>query len=131
MSKSAYTGLSFPFRLNNRGGIAMSTTTVNAPDHINESIAQIVLTQLKERPMELAVGSDVHRAVFSPNDPTTHALLRYNIVDALTRLEPRISVTEDKIGIAEYENIIYVQISYVVKEYGTSYSQILTVGEVK
>ena len=131
MSKSGYTGLSFPFRLNNRGGIAMSTTTVTAPDHINESIAQIILTQLKERPMELDVGSDVHRSIFSPNDPVTHSLLRYNIVDALTRLEPRISVSEDSIGVADYENVIYVQINYVVKEYGTTYSQILAVGEVK
>lgn len=130
MSKSGYTGLSFPFRLNNRGGIAMSTTTVTAPDHINESIAQIVLTQLKERPMELDVGSDVHRSIFSPNDPATHALLRYNIVDALTRLEPRISVSEDGIGVTAYENIVLVQVNYIVKEYGTTYSQILAVGEV-
>ena len=130
MSKSGYTGLSFPFRLNNRGGIAMSTTTVTAPDHINESIAQILLTQLKERPMELAVGSDVHRSIFSPNDPVTHSILRYNILDALTRLEPRISVTEDNIFIVDIENIIYVQINYVVKEYGNTYSQIFTIGEV-
>lgn len=130
MSKSGYTGLSFPFRLNNRGGIAMSTTTVTAPDHINESIAQILLTQLKERPMELAVGSDVHRAVFTPNDPVSHAVLRYNILDALTRLEPRISVTEDNILIVGVDNVIYVQINYVVKEYGNTYSQIFTIGEV-
>lgn len=130
MSKSGYTGLSFPFRLNNRGGIAMSTTTVTAPDHINESIAQILLTQLKERPMELAVGSDVHRSIFSPNDPVTHSILRYNILDALTRLEPRISVTEDNIFIVGIENVIYVQINYVVKEYGNTYSQIFTIGEV-
>ena len=108
----------------------MSTTTVTSPDHINESIAQIVLTQLKERPMELEVGSDVHRAIFSPNDPATHALLRYNIVDALTRLEPRISVTEDNIAIAAYENIVYCMINYTVKEYNTTYSQVLSLGEV-
>lgn len=131
MNKTGYTGLSFPFRLNNRGGFTMSTTTVSAPDHINESIAQIILTQLKERPMELSVGSDVHRSIFSPNDPATHALLRYNIVDALVRLEPRISVTEDSIAVAAYENVIYVQINYIIKDYGTTYSQILAVGEVK
>lgn len=128
--KVGYTGLSFPFRLNNRGGIAMSTTSVTAPDHINESIAQIILTRLKERPMEMSVGSDCHRAVFMPNDPATHAILRYSIVDALTRLEPRITVTEDNIAVAEYENVIYVQINYVVNEYGTTYSQILPVGKV-
>lgn len=131
MSKNGYTGISFPFRLNNRGGIAMSTTSVTAPDHINESIAQIVLTRLKERPMELSVGSDVSLSIFSPNDPTTHALLRYNIVDALTRLEPRISVTEEDIAVADYENVVYVQINYIVIEYGTTYSQILAIGEVK
>mgnify|MGYP002515499105 CR=1 FL=1 len=128
--KVGFTGLSFPFRLNNRGGIAMSSTSVTAPDHINESIAQIILTRLKERPMEMSVGSDCERAVFMPNDPATHAILRYNIVDALTRLEPRITVTEDSIAVAEYENVIYVQINYVVNEYGTTYSQVLSVGKV-
>lgn len=108
----------------------MSSTSVTAPDHINESIAQIILTQLKERPMELEVGSDVHSSIFSPNDVVTHAVLRYNIVDALTRLEPRISITEDSVAIASVDNIIFVQINYVIKEYGTSYSQILAVGEV-
>ena len=131
MSKNGYTGISFPFRINNRGGIAMSTTSATAPDHINESIAQIILTRLKERTMELSVGSDTSLALFSPNDPTTHALLRYNIVDALIRLEPRISVTEDDITILDYENIIYIQIDYVVVEYGTTYSQIIAVGEVR
>ena len=130
MSKTGYTGLSFPFRLNNKGGIAMSTTTVNSPDHINESIAQIILTRLKERPMELDVGSDVQRVVFSPNDPTTHALLRYSIVDALTRLEPRILVSEDGVMVGAYENIVYVIVNYTVKEYGTTYSQVFSLGEV-
>ena len=81
--------------------------------------------------MELAVGSDVHRAVFSPNDPATHALLRYNIVDALTRLEPRISVTEDSVSVAAYENVVYCLINYTVKEYNTTYSQVLSLGEVR
>ena len=129
--KTGYTGLSFPFRLNNRGGFAMSTTTVSAPDHINESLAQIILTQLKERVMEVNVGSDIHRAVFSPNDPTTHSILRYNIYDAIIRLEPRVQVSEDSIQIKAIENIIYVRVSYIIKEYGTTYSQILSVGEVK
>lgn len=129
--KNGYTGLSFPFRLNNRGGIAMSSTSVTSPDHINESIAQIVLTRLKERVMELDVGSEVSNTLFMPNDVTTHALLKYDIVDALTRLEPRISVTEDDVVVVAYENIILAQLNYVVKEYNVSYSQILSIGEVR
>ena len=128
MSKTGYTGLSFPFRLNNRGGIALSTTSADSPDHINESIAQILLTHLKERPMELEVGSDVQDVVFSANDSATYALLRYSIADALIRLEPRIIVSEDDIIVAGEDNMMYVLINYVIKEYGTTYSQVFPIG---
>lgn len=130
MSKYGYTGLAFPFRLNNRGGFALSSTTPTAPDHIEESMAQIILTRLKERPMELDVGSDVSKLVFMPNDPSTHALLRYTIVDALTRLEPRVSVSENNIEIIYEDNIIYARIGYVVKEYGATYTKTFEVGKV-
>lgn len=130
MSKNGYTGLSFPFRINNRGGIAMSSTSATSPEHIEESISQIILTRLKERPMELQVGSDVHRVVFAPNDPATHALLRYSIVDALTRLEPRITVTQEDVNIIDYENVIIATINYKLKDYGSTYTSTLMLGKV-
>ena len=41
MPQSGYTGISYPFRINNRGGCVMSTTSRNDPTHIAESIQQI------------------------------------------------------------------------------------------
>ena len=108
----------------------ISNTTPQAPDHIDESIIQILLTRLGERPMESMVGSNCYRIVFQPNEPATHALLRYYIADALTRLEPRIRVSEDSIIITEEENIIYAEISYLIIDYGSSYTQIFELGTV-
>ena len=60
MKQSGYTGISYPFRINNRGGCAMSTTDTNTPTHIAESIQQILNTDFLERPME---GADIYTSV--------------------------------------------------------------------
>ena len=110
----------------------MSSTSLTSLDHINESIAQIVLTEYKERVMEMTIGSAVENSVFAlSDDESTFAVLAYDIVDALTRLEPRIIVTEDDVTVASYENILIAEINYIIKEYNTSYSQMITLGGVK
>ena len=51
MAQSGFTGISYPFRVTNRGGCAMSTTSKTDPTHIAESIQQIFGTSYLERPM--------------------------------------------------------------------------------
>ena len=52
MPRSGFTGISYPFRLNGVGGVAISTTTEDDATHIAESIIQILGTGYLERPME-------------------------------------------------------------------------------
>ena len=52
MSNKGHYGVSFPFRIGVKGGIAMSGTNVNSARHIEESIQQILSTRRGERVME-------------------------------------------------------------------------------
>jgi phage baseplate assembly protein W len=98
MNNIGYTGISFPFRFNGRGGVAKSTTTPDDFSHIEESIYQIVCTFKKERPMELDFGSDANASIFSnATDNVDVTLLKYYIEEAIKEWESRVKV--DKITV--------------------------------
>lgn len=127
---TGYTGISFPFRIGVRGGIVMSSTSIYSVPHIEESIQQILGTRLKERVMELYFGSDIDSQIFEPNDNTSHTLIKYEIVEALTKFEPRIQVEESDLILTVEDNKIYVKITYIVISYGLSYASKIYIGEV-
>lgn len=88
-----FCGISFPFRFDGRGGVVKSTTSPDDFSHIDESIAQILLTKVLERPMELQFGSEVHKQLFrNPEDATEIGILEFYIKEALEKFEPRIEV---------------------------------------
>lgn len=90
-----YTGISFPFRFGGNGGVQTSTTNIDDLSHINESIAQIILTKLGERYMEVDFGSEAHKQLFSDlDDETELAVLKFYIMDALEKWETRITVDD-------------------------------------
>ena len=130
MSTLGYTGVSYPFRVNKRGGITMSTTTLNEPDHVIESMQQILMTSFNERVMEGDVGSNCQKVVFKPNDPTTHGLLRFYIIEALNMFEPRIKLFEDQITIYDKDEFVFANIPFALKEFGTTHSANFEVGKV-
>ena len=80
-------------------------------NHIEESIVQILSTQFYERVMLPEFGSDIDAQIFDPNEVETHALIRYEIVEALTKYEPRIVIDEDGIEIEADGSNIYVTLS--------------------
>jgi len=128
LAVTGFTGISHPFRLNARGGIATSTTTSEDVAHINESIVQILNTKKLERSMEYHIYSELDEQVFEPNDMTTHSLIKYNVENAL-KLEPRIEVRDVQV-IAE-DNFIYVDITYLVLLYQQYYNTgRIKVGEI-
>ena len=83
MSNKGHYGISFPFRVGVKGGIAMSGTDINSARHIEESIQQILSTRRGERVMEYHFGSSVSTSLFEPTDTTLMNLLKYEIVEAL------------------------------------------------
>lgn len=136
MAQSGYTGISYPFRITNRGGCAMSTTSKTDPTHIAESIQQIFGTSFLERPME---GGDVYTSVtmllFEPNNAGLQMILKRRMVEDLDRLEERIECEEDDIEFivdtdsngVEY---LYANITYRIIKYNTFYTSKIKVGEI-
>lgn len=136
MPQSGFTGISYPFRVNSRGGVAMSTTSEIDPTHIAESIQQIFSTEYLERPME---GDKVYTTVtallFEPNDISLQQVLKSRMVDDLERLEERIECGEDDIDfVVEVDEkgveYLYAQISYKITKYNTYYTSKVKVGEI-
>ena len=132
MALTGYTGISFPFRVGNKGGAVVSTTTRDNPQHIEESIQQILSTDEFERPLEHDVYTDLSTTRFEPNDLSLQSLMKSIIVEDLTRLDDRIDVTERDISfeVDENEGRLYALINYKVIKYDTYYQTRVSLGEV-
>ena len=134
MPISGFTGISYPFRVSNRGGCVMSTTSATDPTHIAESIQQIFNTSFLERPMEAEIYTSVTPLLFEPNDETLQQVLKSRMVEDIERLEERVECDEDGIEfVVEVEDdveFLYAYITYVITKYNTSYTSKVKVGEV-
>lgn len=134
MPRSGYTGISYPFRISNRGGVVMSTTSKHDPTHIAESIQQIFNTNFLERPMEAKVYTTVTSLLFEPNNIALQQVLKARIVNDLERLEKRVRCSEDDIEFkVEEENeveYLYANITYKIVKYNTYYTSKIKVGEL-
>ena len=131
-----YTGLSFPIRIGNKGGLKMSTTSPTEFTHIEESIKQILSTSLGERVMELHFGSSISSHIFDPTDDSSYSLIKHEIVEALNKYEPRIEVTNTDITLTESiddqtgKNFLYVTVQYKVIKYNRSGSVDVNLGGI-
>lgn len=134
MPQSGFKGISYPFRISNRGGVVMSTTSKNDPTHIAESIQQIFNTNFLERPMEAEIYSSVTSLLFEPNDIALQQVLKSRIVSDLERLEERIECDEDSVEFeVETEDdveYLYAYITYKIIKYNTYYTSKIKVGEI-
>lgn len=134
MPQSGYTGISYPFRVSNRGGCVMSTTSRTDPTHIAESIQQIFNTSYLERPMEAEVYTTVTALLFEPNDIALQQVLKTRIVDDLERLEERIECDEEgiefEVEIEDDVEVLYANITYKIIKYNTFFTSKIKVGEV-
>lgn len=135
MSRGGFRGISYPFRITSRGGVAMSEANFEDSSHIAESIQQIFNTNFLERPMEGNwVYTQVTSSLFEPNDESLQQVLKTYIVEDLTRLEERIRISEDDITFSvEEENgveVLYALITYQVIKYNTTYTSKIRVGNI-
>lgn len=129
-----FTGLSFPLRLNAKGGLRMSTTSPLDFSHIEESISQILRTSIGERVMELYFGSQISTHIFDPSDESSYSLLKHEVVEALTKFEPRITLDTSDIDLTNTldevtgKNFLHVTIHYKVIKYNRSGSVEVNLG---
>lgn len=134
MPQSGFTGISYPFRVNSRGGVSMSTTSATDPSHIAESITQIFGTSYLERPMESDIYTTVTPMLFEVNDIALQQVLKNRMVNDLVRLEPRVSLTEEDIEfeVETEEGIVslYATIHFKVIQYNTTYTTKVRLGEI-
>lgn len=134
MPQSGFTGISYPFRISNRGGCVMSTTSRTDSTHIAESIQQIFNTNFLERPMESEIYTSVTALLYEPNDIALQQVLKTRIVDDLERLEERIECNEEgiefEVEVEDDVEYLYAYITYNIIKYNTYYTSKVKVGEV-
>ena len=123
-----FTGLSFPIRIGNKGGLVISSADKFSAPHIDESLHQIVCTNMYERVMELGFGSNTDLSIFEPNDLSLVNLLTYELLDSISRQERRVTVEEKDITFTQEENKIYVHINYLVNNLEEKFSTKIYVG---
>ncbi len=135
MATSGFTGISYPFRVNTRGGCSMSTTSATDPTHIAESLTQIFGTNYLERPMESDVYTTVATLLFEPNDRALQQVLKTRMAVDIARLEPRVHCNADDIDFEVEEShdgveYLYATIHYEVIKYNTQFTARVKVGEI-
>lgn len=79
---------------------------------IRQSIKNIILTNIGERPFQPTIGSNINRALFEPNDEIIANELLFHIETALNNHEPRatilsVSVVNDREPNSVSINIVY------------------------
>lgn len=123
-----FRGISFPFRIGNRGGVVMSGTSAYEVPHILESMQQILLTKPRERGMETDFHCEVINNVFGINNENLYNLVEYQVKSALEKWEDRITV--DNVKVYGEDNTVYADITFTVKLYNTLYKAKMKVGDL-
>lgn len=107
-------GLCFPPRVDPATG---RFCMVEAEEDIRQSIYIILMTRKGERAMLPEFGSRIHEYVFELPDLTAENLIATEVVDALTRWEPRIVDIEVELDESEIrEGRLIFQIRYTVRD---------------
>lgn len=115
-------GLKYPFQFSAvSGGAETSTATAPQHAHLHESMRQILGTRRGERFMRPEFGSRLDELLFEGNDAILSGLLRHEIVDALTRWEPRIVVTDVEITPDAHQLTIDVRYQIIASQVAGNY----------
>lgn len=72
---------------------------------IRQSVKNLVMTSLGERPFQSYIGSNVYNSLFEPNDFILAETIKYNIQNTLTNCEPRVSLIDVTLMDTGYNNI--------------------------
>ena len=68
--------------------------TVKDKSAIAQSITNLLMTRKGERPFQPELGSGLQDMLFEPLDYGSGALIKKEIIETLSRYEPRISITK-------------------------------------
>lgn len=116
----SYRRVSFPFRLNNLGGV--STTEQGTTNHIEENITQILTTLKGERAMLPNYGCEVDFSLFENIETPLYNILVRELVQSITSQESQIDLSPEDIHITSEDNKVLVSLRYTLKVDGSSHN---------
>jgi hypothetical protein len=104
-------GLTFPFRVDARGGLALA----RGEQELDEAIAIILGTAPGQRVMRPEFGCRVHELMFAPIDATTAGMAMHYVKEALGRWEPRIDVLNIDVSTDHEDGRLDIAIQYRIR----------------
>ncbi|MFF5077472.1 GPW/gp25 family protein [Actinoplanes sp. NPDC000266] len=116
--------LDFPFHLDRRG----RTADVGYDGHVRDMVEQLLFTSPGERVMRPDFGCGLLDLVFEPNSPELAATLQLSVQAALHRWLGDVLEVET-LEIFSVDNLIRVELSYVVLSTGSRQTAVLEAGE--
>lgn len=106
-------GVSFPFRIDQSGAIAMTS----GADDIISSMKMVLSTAPGERLMRPLFGCRIWEQLFEPINANTLGLMGEAVREALARWEPRIVVDDVRlIPMSGAEGQVHIEIDYTVND---------------
>jgi phage baseplate assembly protein W len=111
-------GWSFPVQPDATGDVALSAYE----EDIREAIQIILGTNSNERVMRPDFGAGLNALVFEPLNPTTIALTKKRVNDALTIWEPRIDNITIQVTPDPGRSLLLIDIDYRVRVTNTFYN---------
>lgn len=120
-------GISFPFRIGNKGGVVMSETSETTIQHTVEALQQILLTRKLERAMENDIYSDLDTELFRPNDTSVENLIRYEIELAAKKID---NIEIKNVQFAYATNALLAIVTIRFTAYDTVHTTSLKVGDI-
>lgn len=90
-------------------------TVVKNENAIKQSVRNLVLTGMGERPFQPKTGSRLRELLFEPYDVFVAQDIKEEIINVITRLEPRITVRQVRVfQDDEDENTLRVEFDYTI-----------------
>ena len=94
-----YKGISFPFRIGGRGGVASSGRTNSTQHHVKECLLVLLGSKEAERVMRPYNGLAELDVLFNNLNETTKNMIVFKVTEKIQEFEPRVSVVS--IDVAE------------------------------
>ncbi|MGY1640652.1 GPW/gp25 family protein [Geodermatophilus sp. SYSU D00703] len=105
-------GWAFPVGTDPTGSIAL----VTREREVEQAIWLVLGTAPGERPMRPEFGCRLQDLVFGPANASTAGEIAYEVRTALARWEPRITVTDVRVGFERVDaGTVYVDVHYCVR----------------
>ena len=81
---------------------------------IKQSVKNLVLTSLGERPFQPFIGSNIYKSLFEPNDFILVDSIKFNIQNTLHNNEPRVSLVDVSVLPDADSHSISVNIVFII-----------------